>query len=278
MIPAAMSRNRDAGRTTCLMLLMAVVIFLGAPAVSAAEKVVIPGTGASQEMLRAVAKEFMAERPDVLVEIPDSTGSGGGIKAAASGEGDMGRVSRKLKEKEALLGLAYLPFARVPIVFVANPSIPPLNLTTAQTRDIFSGKVTNWKDVGGPDAKIRVLSRYEGDSTIHVIRSNLEGWKELQVTQYSLASDTDQENVDAITQHKDAIGYCNLAQALKAGLPVMSLDGVSLEDPGYPLYTEQAFVYKPDKMSGAVKSFADYLLGSKAQAIMRKAGATPINR
>ena len=143
----------------------------------AAETVTVPGTGASQALLRSIASSFMDSHPGIEVRVPDSSGSGGGVKAAGEGRADLGRVARKIKDKERHYGLAYTAFASIPIVFVANPSVKGVKgLTARQAADVFAGGIMNWEALGGTGGKIRVISRYGGDSTIMAIRKALPEW------------------------------------------------------------------------------------------------------
>lgn len=161
----------------------------------AAESITVAGTGASQEILREIAARFMKDNPGITVQIPDSVGSGGGVKAAGQGTADLGRVARNLKEKEKGYGLEYRAFARIPIVFVAHPDVTATDITSAQSRDVYAGAITNWEALGGQDLRIRVVSRYEGDTTIKKIRKHIPGWKDLVITKRSKASNTDRKSV-----------------------------------------------------------------------------------
>jgi len=256
------------------LVLSAACAFTG-PA-SAAAPVVVAGTGTSQALLREIAARYMRLHPGVRIEVPDSIGSGGGIRAAGQGEVDLGRVARKPKKKEAVYGLAYQAFAAIPIVFVASPEIArPAGLTTGQTLDVFSGRIRNWKDLGGPDARIRVISRYEGDSTIALLRKTLPGWADLEITRYAKMTQTDGENARLIAETAGAVGYSNPSLAAAAGLHVFALDGVRPSDPAYPLRIELGIVYKPGSLRPEARDFLTFLYSGPAREIIRRAGAVP---
>lgn len=138
------------------------VLLLTAAAPGGAETFAIVGAGGPQGVLRAAAAAFAKANPGVTIEVPDSVGTGGGYKAVGEGEAAMGRVGRPAKGKEVEYGLEYVPFAKSPAVFFTHPGVTVKGLTAAQTVSLFSGKATSWKDVGGPDEKVRIVTRQPG--------------------------------------------------------------------------------------------------------------------
>ena len=134
----------------------------------------IEGTGDSQVILRGIASLFEALHPDVRVFVPDSVGSGGGVKALIAGKADLARTARPLKAKEKKEGITQIPFAWSPIVFAAHPSGAAVkNITMDQALEIFSGELSNWKALGGPDHKLYPVSREAGDSSRNVVDAYL---------------------------------------------------------------------------------------------------------
>jgi phosphate transport system substrate-binding protein len=263
-----------------LRLLPLGVVALGfLPGTGLAEQVLtIPGTGASAVMLRALGEAFAKERPGVKVDIPASVGSGGGIKAAGEGKAELGRVARKIKEKEEGFGLTYVPYAKVPVVFVAHSGIKLRGLTSAQVTDIFSGKATNWKEVGGPDKRIRVVTRPDGESTIDTLRASLKPWADVKMTQMTKVTDSEQQTAATLASVDGAIGYTVYDLAIKSGLTVFTLDGVTPTDDAYPAQMQFALVHKVDKFAGVAKEFVDFLFTPAAVKIIKAHGADPISR
>ena len=98
----------------------------------AGEKIIIGGTGDSQELLRSLASAFEKSPGGGAIEVPDSIGSGGGIKALIAGKIDLARVARPLKEGEEKLGLVYLSFAMNPVVFVIHPGLTGIDSITTE--------------------------------------------------------------------------------------------------------------------------------------------------
>ncbi|HUU59812.1 MAG TPA: substrate-binding domain-containing protein, partial [Phycisphaerae bacterium] len=123
-------------------------VLLAAGAAQAQQKLVVCGTGDSQDVLRQLGAAFEKANPGKTIEVPDSIGSTGGIEATAKGECGLGRVARQLKEKEKALGLSYAVFAFSPVVFVADSAAGVEGLTRQQVLDVFSGTATSWTAVG----------------------------------------------------------------------------------------------------------------------------------
>ena len=139
---------------------MFVAVLLSIPAM--AEEITIVGTGSGAEILMNIGKAFTKANPGVTVAIPKSIGSGGAIKAAGTDEAKIGRVARGIKEKEKSYGLTYLPVAKLPIVIMTHKGVGVKSLTPQQICDIYSGKIANWKEVGGKEGNIRVIRREDG--------------------------------------------------------------------------------------------------------------------
>lgn len=267
------------GKPVLVALSITALMMIWTVAPVGADSLTVAGTGASQEMLRALAKSFMAKNPGISIDVPDSIGSGGGVKAAGEDKVALGRVGRKIKDREKGYGLEYLGFAKIPLVFVANRSVTDVsNLSASQTVEIFTGKILNWSELGGPDARIRVVSRYEGDGQFGMLKKELAGWSDISVTKNSKITETDQDNVNILKNTRDTIGYATLDKALSAGLTALSLDGKSPLDKDYPLGIELALVFKPAKMTGTAKNFTDFLFSAEAGKIIGDFGGIQLSR
>lgn len=145
----------------------------------AAEKIVIEGSGDNQKLLRILADAFEKKHPGKIIEIPESIGSSGGIKALANGKCDLARIARPLKNSEQGLGLTSKVFASTPLVFVTGNNEAGIdNLNSEQIVNIFSGKFDSWSRLGGNDIKFLVLNREKGDSSRRILEENIPGFKE----------------------------------------------------------------------------------------------------
>lgn len=264
------------GRIVTLLLL---ACFWTNNTVQAQETLMVAGTGENQEVVRALAKKFEALHPGVTVEVPDSIGSGGGIKALQKGKTDLARTGRPLKEAEKN-GLVEVLFGQTPVVFVTHPTVEGVdNLTTAQILDIYSGKITNWKDVGGPDSKIYPTSREVGDSARIVLETLMPRFKELQFVSKEFFSSA--EAVQAVQDHPYTIGYVSLASSQGKKLDVLKVDGKSpvagaAGTLDYP-YLIPFHLVHADKPSSLALQFIDFALSSDGREILLANGAVPVH-
>jgi len=124
-----------------------------------AQELTIPGTGASAEILKVLSQRFHEENPQITIKIPPSIHSSGGVRVVGKGEFILGRVARAIKESEKKYNLSYLPFCRDAVVFGVGSKINLKTLTPTELAALFSGKTSNWKEVGGPERPVMVLIR-----------------------------------------------------------------------------------------------------------------------
>lgn len=257
-------------------------ILAGVPYSFAEEKIIICGTGDSQELLRVLAAEFEKQNPGIQVIVPVSIGSSGGIKATAKGKCDVGRVARPLKEKEKKHGLFSMFFAKSPVVFFSNSSLKNIpSLTADQIVDIYSGKIILWQDIGEVAGKIYVANREAGDSSRSVIEKSLPDFKTIEEyageTLY-----TTPETVKTVLDHDRTIGYTPLAALIDAeNYHIFHYNGVqpdksSISNNSYPLTTPLGLVWRQDISPHAV-AFIDFLSTSKAKKIMIGSGTFPVS-
>ena len=137
----------------------------------------VVGTGDGIDLLRALGAAYTADHPETNVIVPPSIGSGGGIAAVGSNKEVLARAARPLSDSEKEAGLIATPVFRLPSAFFVHRSAGVTSLTSAQLADVYSGKITNWKDVGGQDVRIKVVRREDADSTLQVLRQSMPGWK-----------------------------------------------------------------------------------------------------
>jgi len=141
-----------------------------------ANKIVMDGSTTVGPIAKAFAEYYMDKHPDVNITISES-GSGNGAKSLINGACDVGNMSRPMKksEKDAAESVGVLPIEHIiamdGIAVVVHESNPLQGLTTAQIRDVYTGKITNWKDLGGPDLPIVVISRDTNSGTYETFES-----------------------------------------------------------------------------------------------------------
>ncbi|MDO9567471.1 MAG: phosphate ABC transporter substrate-binding protein [Candidatus Desulfaltia sp.] len=178
-----------------------------------AGNMVIKGSTTVLPIAQKVAEIYMKDNPDVKISISGG-GSGNGIKALIDGSTDIADSSRFIKQKEVELavekGRYPVPFAVAYdcIVPVVHPSNNIMNLTMAQLKDIYMGKIKNWKEIGGPDRPVVVISRDTSSGTYEVWHNKI--MKKERVFPRALLQASNGAIVQAIAKNKNAIGYIGL--------------------------------------------------------------------
>ena len=273
-------RNHKASRRFAIGLISAVLAIGALEAglqAAAFEPVTLPGTGDSTDVLRELAAAYTATYPERQVIVPNSIGSDGGVRVVGTGESPIGRVARKPTAEElAKYGeFKYTEFARVPVAFVVNPKTGVRNLTEAQICDVFSGKVTNWKQVGGKDLPTDVQSRPEDGSNMRTIRQHMACFTKLEITPTAHMNTRNPDLVASMKTFPGAIGFMPLSEAEQHGYQVITVDGVAPTTARYKFGIGLGFVYKV-AFSPSIQAFLDYLKTDAARAILRKTGHVPV--
>jgi len=241
-----------------------------------ANELTVVGTGDGLDMLRAIAVEYSAQNPNRKISVPVSIGSGGGILAVGSDKERMGRVARPLKKTEAGLGLEYLPIAKIPSAIFANRSANVTAVTSDQLAAIFSGKVRNWSEVGGSDARIKVVRREESDSTLQVLRATMPGWADLAITEKSKTAITTQDATRTVGNVEGAVGFGPYSRVLDLEVNVLKIDGKSPTDSDYPSSVVLALIYKQSVMDDEMRAFLDFSLSEGAAKVIDTYGGVPL--
>jgi phosphate transport system substrate-binding protein len=256
--------------TFILMALAAGIASLGA------EDIPIVGTGAGMNLLEAIVADFSKANPGISFTVPASIGSGGGITLVGKDKALIGRISRPLKESEKEFDLSYVEIAKMPIVFYANPSAGIKSLTQQQIIDIFEGKIVNWKEAGGADLPILLVKRNKGDSSLDVLQANMKGFSGENISSDATTQFTDQKALAYVIENKGAIAFGSLADATKAPVTVISVNGVEPLSKGYPYLGVLALIYKAKNLNGDLKKFLDFAASAKVNPVISKAYGIPI--
>lgn len=236
----------------------------------------VVGTGDGIDLLRAVGAAYSADHPETSVVVPPSIGSGGGIAAVNSDKEVLARVARPLSESEKNAGLVATPVFRLPSAFFVHRGAGVSGLTASQLADVYAGKITNWKDVGGADMRIRVVRREDQDSTLLVLRQSMPGWKDLALTEKSKTAVTTQECMNTVKEVEGAIGFGPFTRALEAELVVLKIDGRYPTDRDYPSAVTVAFVHKASTLTPDARLFISYARAAKAQSVLTSMGGVPV--
>ena len=248
----------------------------GAAAVSGT--VSTDGSTSMEKVIGALSESYMAANKDVTVNY-NPTGSGAGITAVQEGTCDIGLSSRALKDEEKAAGLQETVLAYDGIAIIVHPDNPVSDLTLEQIAQLYTGEITNWKDVGGNDAQVVLIGREAASGTRDGFES-ITGTKDKCQYRQELTSTGDV--ITTVSQNPDAIGYASLA-SIKDSVKALNVDGVtpseaSVKDGSYKVQRPFVLVTVEGKaLSSAAQSFFDYAASADAADTIAKAGAVAAN-
>lgn len=256
----------------------------------------IKGSDTMVNLGQAWAEKYMEISPDQFIAVTGG-GSGTGLSSLISGTCDIAMSSRDIKQKEVDLAKkkGINPFeikvGLDGLAVIVNPKNPVNNLTLEELAGIFSGKITNWKQVGGSDAKIVILSREVNSGTHvyfkeHVLRNNDANSKE-EFAPSALMLSSSQAIADEIAQNPGAIGYYGMGYISAKQKPVSvakvknqpyispTIENVISEK--YPI-SRPMFLYTNGEPKANIKKFIDFILSKEGQDIVLKTDFIPIKK
>lgn len=242
-----------------------------------AKDIPVVGTGDGMDVLKLVSEAYNSTGSGQSFRIPDSIGSGGAIAAIGANREVIGRVARPLTANEESSGIHYAPVFYVPSAFFVHRGVPVRNLTAAQLRAIFAGEITSWKDVGGPDLRIRVVRREDSDSSVATFRAAIPEFRDIKFLDRSKLAVTTQEAIDSIRDNPGAIGFGSYSATVDKILGTIAINGVKPQDPAYPAKVTVALIFKPDRVDEDIRRFVAYFSGETARRIITEAGARPFD-
>ena len=248
----------------------------------------IKGSDTVLPVAQQTAERFMNREPDARVTVTGG-GTGVGISALLDNTTDIAMASRpikfseKMKAKAAKRDIDEVIVAYDALAVVVHPSNPVKQLTRRQLEDIFRGKITNWKQVGGDDRKIVVYSRETSSGTYEFFKESV--LKNKNYMSSSLSMPATGAIIQSVSQTKGAIGYVGLAYVNKDVKPIhVSYDaGKTFTEPSFENAKNKAypivrplFYYYDVKNEGKVKPFIDYILSAEGQATVKQVGYIPV--
>lgn len=254
----------------------------------------IKGSDTMVNLGQAWAERYMEQNPDDFIAVTGG-GSGTGIAALINGTCDIAMSSRQIKEKEIELvkqrgNSPYEIIAALDgLAVVVNPKNPVSKLTIAQLSDIFTGKITNWKELGGEDTKIVILSREVNSGTHvyfkeHVLRKGNPDSKE-EFAPRALLMPSSQAIADEVSGNKSTIGYYGMGYISAKQKPVLIAKDEKSEyiaplidnviKGTYPI-SRPLFLYTNGAPSAAIKKFIDFMLSPEGQKVVLETDFVPV--
>lgn len=283
--------NMKKGLTLGLSIVVAATLLVGCggapekkaeapkPAAEITGTVKASGSTALLPLLKAGQEEFQKKNAKVTINIAGG-GSFTGQNQVASGAVDIGNSDVALDTKLNDKGLVEHKLVGIPFVFVVNKDVAVDNLTTAQYMGIMTGKITNWKDVGGQDLKITLIHRAPSSGSRATIQALV--LKENKFTDNAVIQDSNGAVRAAIASTAGGFGYVDAAYA-DATVKMLAVDGVkyTLADVASGKYKILTFgrMYTKGQPTGAVKAFIDFVTGKEFQeSYAEKNGFVPLTK
>ncbi|MEW6067900.1 MAG: phosphate ABC transporter substrate-binding protein [Nitrospirota bacterium] len=259
-----------------LVILMTVFFICSSLGFSYAEAIRIDGSTTVLPIAQKAAEVFMKKYPNVKVYVSGS-GSGTGIKALIDGTTDIATSSREAKDKEIATGkekgvnLTGHKVALDGIVPVVHPSMKIDNITMEKLRDIYSGKIKSWKEIGGPNRPISVVSRDTSSGTYEVWEEKI--LKGNKVRPDALLVVSSGQAVQTVAQNKFAIGYIGIGYIDKS-IKVIKVDGINaspeaVREGTWPI-ARPLYMYTNGTPSGVIAKFIDFVLSKEGQKIVNE--------
>ncbi|MGM9945166.1 MAG: phosphate ABC transporter substrate-binding protein [Lysinibacillus sp.] len=240
--------------------------------------VTISGSTSVGPLAEKLAMKY-EEQNDVKIEV-NQIGSSAGITNAISGVSQIGMSSRDLKQEEKDSNLQELIIAYDGIVVVAHPSNPVKDLTMEQVKQIFTGEITNWKEVGGKDMEIVVVSREDGSGSRDAFQE-IVGYESGQLIKNAIVASGNGNIKTTVAMNKHAIGFISF-EYVDESVSTMAINGVQAKAENvlagqYELSRPFLFVHKEDVPESA-KQFMEFILTPEGQKIVESAGAIPLTK
>ncbi|HBY57552.1 MAG TPA: phosphate ABC transporter substrate-binding protein [Candidatus Atribacteria bacterium] len=269
-------------KITQTLLLISLVLTLIVPISQAEGQLVVQGSTTVLPIAQATAEVFMQNNSQANISVRGG-GSGNGISALIEGTCDIADASRPMKVKEILLcqekGVSPVPhiIAMDGIAVIVHPSNPVQGLSMEQIKDIYTGKITNWKELGGQDLKIVVVSRDSSSGTFETFSEIvLKGEK---IIPESLAQSSNQTVATVVSTTKGAIGYVglgyisNTVKALQVNEVIPEQETVVSGK--YPI-SRPLYMYTNGAPQGIAKDFLEFIWSKEGQEIVEKQGFVPL--
>ncbi len=236
------------------------------------------GSTSMEKVIGFLSESYTEENKDVKITY-NPTGSGSGIKAVQDGRCDIGLSSRDLKDDEKQ-NLTATVVAIDAIAVIVNPQNKTDNLSVEQISALYTGKITNWKELGGADAPVVLIGREAASGT-------RDGFESITKTEdkckYSQELTSTGDVVQTVASNPNAIGYTSLA-AVKENVKIIGVDGVlpskeTVQNGNYKVQRDFVFVTnKNNELTGSAKEFFDYAVSGEADDLIEQAGAIPVAR
>jgi len=236
-----------------------------------AERVTVAGSTTVQPLAEKLAEAFIAANPKVEIDVQGG-GSSVGVKSGGEGTTNIGTVSREVKEEEKTQypDMKIYTIAYDGIAIVVNPEVSVAELSKDQVRDIFSGKITKWSEVGGADAPIVVVAREEGSGTRGAFEELVMG-KDAKILDKALLQNSNGAVRTTVATTPNSVAFLSFGY-LDASVKALKIGGVEATEANaasgkYPVVRPLVMVTKGEP-TGATKAWLDFILSAEGQKMV----------
>lgn len=275
-----MKKRKILGKIVTLSMaaLMLVTVLTGCGSKKIEGNVATDGSTSMEKVIGALGEAFETENSGVTFTY-NPTGSGTGITAVSEGRCDIGLSSRALKDEETEKGLKGTVLAYDGIAVIVSNDNPVNDLSIETIAKIYTGEITNWKDVGGNDAEIVLIGREANSGTRDGFESVVDVKEKCKYRQELTATG---DVISAVAGNPNAIGYASVA-SVKDTVKALKVEGVTpnettIKDGTYKIQRPFVLVTKEDtKLSDTAEAFYNFCLSEEAKEIITNAGVVPAN-
>jgi len=236
--------------------------------------ITVAGSTSVEPFAELLAEEYMSRHPESHIYVQGG-GSTAGIEAAITGAANIGMSSRNLLNDEKKL--YSVTVAKDAIAIIVNPKNPIQDLTLEEIWQVFSGKIRNWKELGGPFHPIVLVTREEGSGTRESFQKFVMGKEDISLE--ALVQDSNGAVRQVVASNHHAIGYISLG-LVNDQVKALKISGVEpnltdVDSGKYTLVRPFLFVFK-EEPTGEAKSFLEFVLSPMAQKLLLKEGLVPV--
>jgi phosphate transport system substrate-binding protein len=258
--------------TYLLYFILAIALCLGCQRSKAG--ITVAGSTSVEPFAELLAEEYMIRHPQSHIYVQGG-GSTTGIEAVRSHAAHIGMASRSLMGREK--SLVAVIIAKDAIAIIVNPKNPVQDLSLVKVRDVFSGKIKNWKELGGHDHSIVLVTREEGSGTREAFQKLVIGEEEISLE--ALVQDSNGAIRQVVAGDPSAVGYISLG-LVNEKVKSLNISGVepsvkSIESGRYHLVRPFLFVFNSEP-AGEAKAFLDFVMSPEAQRLLSKEGLVSI--
>lgn len=248
-----------------------------------AETVTVAGSGGMIPLLTALGAAHMKKYPHDEIKVnPNSLTQSGGILAAKNGAVDIGMSARSLEVRELSYSIDAYHIADVAAAVAVHSNVGVANITSKQLCAIYSGKITNWREIGGHDARIIVLTRPDSDSTKQAFRTGIPCFSELRETTESIRMFNSNAMLSVLQRTQDSIGIIDSialeqsqGRARQVKLDGRTVSAVEVASGRWPVIKRYTLVIGKNRKK-ATDRFMRFIKSREGTALIRKHNGIPV--